>query len=332
MSNTKDKVLARLIKAGDYISGEQISRELGISRTAVNNAVKSLRADGYITESSTNRGYKLVKSQNKLSAGGIMAYFNTERDADIIFLESVDSTNNYLKALSSQGKAKYGDCVIANEQTGGKGRLGRSFSSVADKGIYFSYLVNPKGQSPATLSQITAWTSVAVRDAIYEFCGIKTGIKWVNDLVVGNKKLCGILTEMSVVGESGEADNVVIGIGINVNQKGEDFPEEIRKIATSLSLETGKVQNRAKLCALLTEKLDKLVKDFPTDKEYYLSEYRKSCAILGKKIRIIKNGEQRTGTAADIDDNFGLEVEFDDGKKETVTGGEVSVRGFYGYI
>ncbi len=332
MSTTKDKVLARLLKNGDYVSGEEISRELGISRAAVNTAVKALRADGYVTESSTNKGYKIIKISDKLSVGKILASLNTERDADVIFLESVDSTNNYLKALSLQGKAKYGDCVIANEQTCGKGRLGRSFSSVANKGIYFSYLVNPKGQIPTTLSQITAWVSVAVRDAIYEFCGIKAEIKWVNDLVVGTKKLCGILTEMSVVGESGEAENVVVGIGINVNHTAEDFPEEIREIATSLRFETGKEQNRAKLCALLTEKLDKLVKDFPRDKEYYLSEYRKSCAILGKKIRIIKNGEERTGTAVDIDDNFGLEVEFDDGKKGTVTGGEVSVRGFYGYI
>ena len=332
MSNTKDKVLSRLIKAGDYISGEQISRELGISRAAVNTAVKALRADGYITDSSTNKGYKLVKSQEKLSAGSIMAYFDDERDSDIIFLESVDSTNNYLKEMASLGKAKYGDCVIANLQTKGKGRLGRRFESAADNGIYLSYLLDPKGQTPEKISQITAWTAVAVRDAIFESCRVSTEIKWVNDIVSGAKKLCGILTEMSVVGESGEAENVVIGIGINVNHDSENFSEEIRDIATSLKLETGKEQNRAKLCAALTEKLDRMSEDFPFQKDYYLSEYRKSCLVPGKKIRIIKNGEERTGIAVDVDENFGLVVEFDDGKKETVTGGEVSVRGFYGYI
>ena len=137
---------------------------------------------------------------------------------------------------------------------------------------------------------------------------------------------------MSIVGESTEAENAVIGIGINVNQRSEDFPDEIKEIATSVEIITGNEQDRARLCAAVVEKLDKLVYDFPENKKYYLDQYRKSSAILGKNIRIIKNGTERFGTALDIDDDFGLEVMFDDGKKETVTGGEVSVRGFYGYI
>lgn len=332
MLANKDKILAILLKAKGYISGEEISKSLGISRTAVNTAVKALRCEGCEIQSLTNKGYKIINSPDNLSVGKIMSHLSKERVGDIVVLDTVNSTNTFLKELSIRGKASYGDCIIANEQTSGKGRLGRTFSSVADKGIYLSYLINPKSQSPFILSQITAWGAVAVRDAIFEICGISPEIKWVNDLVCGNKKLCGILTEMSVVGESAEAENVVIGIGINVSHSSEDFPDEIKDIATSVEIITQKKTDRAKLCASIIEKLDKLVSDFPENKKYYLDEYRKSCAIIGKKIRIIKNSTEILGTALDIDDNFGLKVIFDDGKEEVITGGEVSVRGFYGYV
>ena len=250
----------------------------------------------------------------------------------IIHLETVDSTNTYLKELVKKCEADFGDCVIADRQTAGRGRLGRSFSSVAEKGIYFSYLFDPKNACPEDISRITAWGAVAVRDAICEECGIQPQIKWVNDLVFGSKKLCGILTEMTFGKECGKIQSVVMGIGINVNHDTEDFPEEIRNIATSLKLISGKNMDKNALVLKLKEKIDKLCMDFPNAKEYYLSEYKKSCAVLNKRIRIIKNDTERLGTALDIDEDFGLVVSFDDGKKETVRDGDVSVRGFYGYI
>jgi len=250
----------------------------------------------------------------------------------IIRLESIDSTNTYLKELSKNGEAQCCDCVVADTQTGGRGRLGRSFSSVQGKGVYLSYLIDPKDASPKSLSEITAWGAVAVRDAISEVCGIRPQIKWVNDLVYNSRKICGILTEMTFGTEVGKIQSVVMGIGINVNHDTQDFPEEIRDIASSVKIMTGRQTDIEKLITVLVQKLDKLCDDFPTEKQHYLSEYRKSCAVTGKRIRIIKGDTQRTGTAVDISEDFGLVIDFDDGKRETVTDGEVSVRGFYGYI
>lgn len=250
----------------------------------------------------------------------------------IIHLETVDSTNTYLKELAKKGEASFSDCVVADTQTGGRGRLGRSFSSSKGKGIYLSYLINPKSASPEDISRITARGAVAVRDAIYEVCAVKAGIKWVNDLVYDSRKLCGILTEMTFGAQAGKIQSVIMGIGINVNHDVLDFPQELRETATSLKILTGNVTDIGTLVTVLVQKLDKLNDDFPYGKEYYLSEYRKSCVVPGKRIRIIKNGAERVGTALGIDEDFGLEVLFDDGKKETVTDGDVSVRGFYRYI
>ncbi len=256
----------------------------------------------------------------------------TARKGRTIRLECVDSTNTYLKKLSLDGKASFYDCVIADTQTSGRGRLGRSFASTAGKGIYLSYLLNPKNATPSEIAKITAWGAVAVRDALYSFCGIDTGIKWVNDLVFGGRKVCGILTEMTFGLENGKIHSVIMGIGINVNHDETDFPEELRSVATSAKIINGEKTDIDGLCEKLLLNLDKLNDDFPKNKEYYLSEYRKSCVVTGKRIRIIKGDAERCGTALDIDDNFGLVVAFDDGKTETVTDGDVSVRGFYGYI
>ncbi len=269
--------------------------------------------------------------KNCLSIAEIEKHLVKSRTGEICVLESVDSTNTYLKKQVSENRANAGDCVIAKHQTGGRGRLGRSFSSESEKGLYLSYLLSLDNIPSSEFSQITAWTAVAVRDAISELCGIAVQIKWVNDLVYESKKLCGILTELSF-SDIGKNAYAVIGIGINVNHEKADFPEEITNIATSLKIIKDEENDRARLCAVLLEKLDKLSEDFPDNKEYYLSEYRKSCAILGKMVRIIKGDTERTGTATDIDENFGLVAEFDDGKLETVTDGDVSVRGFYGYI
>lgn len=256
----------------------------------------------------------------------------TKAKERIIRLKSVDSTNTYLKELAKKGEANFGDCVTADTQTGGRGRLGRSFSSAKGKGIYLSYLIDPKDASPEQISEITAWGAVAVRDAIYEVCGISAGIKWVNDLVYNHRKLCGILSEMSFGTQIGKIQSIVMGIGINVNHDISDFPDEIKETATSIKLITGKETDIDKLLLTLVEKLDKLNDDFLSEKEYYLEEYRKSCVVTGKRIRIIKGNTERTGMAISIDRNFGLEVQFDDGQTDIITEGDVSVRGFYGYI
>ncbi len=327
---TKDQVVAILRKSGGYVSGEDISKTLGISRAAVNSAVMSLRKEGYEILSSTNKGYMLNDRNDKLNMGELLALLPAERGESILYLETVDSTNNYLRILAQDGSPD-GTIVVANEQTKGKGRLGRSFSSPKDKGIYMSMLMRPYS-IPAQTASITAWTAVAMCNAIEAVSGVRPGIKWVNDLVINSKKICGILTEMSVETESGHIQYLIIGIGINANGQIRDFPEDIRRIAGSLNVETGVAINRAELACQMIKALDQVRCDWPDNKQAYLAAYRQDCITLGKEVRVCRNGNEEIGTATDIDDDFGIIIKFSDGSVESFTSGEVSVRGLYGYL
>lgn len=329
MRMTKDFILAILKNSETYISGEKISRELNISRSAVNKAVQSLRRDGYKVSSSTKKGYLLLEDADRLNMGELLASLSPSDAKRLVFLDTVDSTNSYLQR--NQHTLSAGTVVIANEQTGGRGRLGRSFESPKDKGLYLSLLTRPE-TAPDKAANITAWTAVAVSGAIEKVTGIRPGVKWVNDLVVNGKKICGILTEMSVEGESGSMRYVITGIGVNCNQEETDFSENLRGAASSLYIESGKRISRAKLAAEIIKSLDKMREDFPSAADEYLSLYRKNCVVLGKQVRIIGKDTQLTGTAEAIDGGFGLVVRFSDGHTGTVTSGEVSVRGFLGYI
>lgn len=330
----KDEVLKLISREEDYISGEAISRTLGVSRAAVNTAVKALREDGYGIESSTNKGYLLTNCPDFLSKGAISALLPDSRAAEIHVFESVGSTNTVLKDLSSQG-APSGTVVIADQQTGGKGRRGRRFASPSGVGVYLSYLLKPDS-GYEKISDLTSWTAVAVADAIKNAYGIDTSIKWVNDLLLNRKKICGILTEVSVEGESGFIDTCIIGIGVNVNEASGDFPEEISEIATSLSIENnGEKFFRSKLASEIIKSMDKLASDWPCNSDYYLERYRELNITIGSKVTayslMIENGNGRTGTALDVNDDFSLKVKFDDGSVENLKSGEVSVRGLYGY-
>ena len=183
------------------------------------------------------------------------------------------------------------------------------------------------------ISNLTSWTAIAVSDAIYNAYNIDSQVKWVNDLLMNRKKICGILTEVTVEAESGLIDNCIIGIGINVNET--TFPEELSQIATSISLENGnKTFNRSLLAAELIRSLGDIAYRWPDD-EYYLNRYRKSNVTVGSKIvaypQLAENSQGRSGTAIAINDDFTLKVKFDDGSVEDLRSGEVSVRGLYGY-
>lgn len=325
---TKDAVLAILRAENNYISGEKMSSRLGISRAAVNTAVKTLRKEGYEILSTTNKGYFLEKVPNSLTAGELSVYLPPERMARVHCFESVDSTNNYLRELAIN-EAPDGQVVIANEQTSGRGRRGRSFTSFKDKGIYLSILFRPDSK-PSDTTAITAWAAVAVNNAIEAVCGIRPGIKWVNDLVINQKKLCGILTEMSIESESGQVQYVMIGIGVNVNELEADFSDGLGKIATSLALETGKTFCRAKLAAEIIKQLDSMCSDWPHAKQVYLDSYRKDNITTGKEIIVIKKSEEKEAVAVDITDDFALQVRYKDGESEVLSSGEVSIRGLYG--
>lgn len=327
----KDDVIKLISRESDYISGEAISRKLGVTRAAVNSAVKTLRDEGYEITSSTNKGYLLTKSPDILTKGSVSVFLPDALIPKVHVFDSVDSTNNVLKDMARNG-APSGTVVIADHQTGGKGRRGRSFSSPKGVGVYLSFLFKPESGFDK-ISNLTSWTAIAVSDAIYNAYEIDSQVKWVNDLLMNRKKICGILTEVTVEAESGLIDNCIIGIGINVNET--SFPEELSQIATSISLENGnKTFNRSLLAAELIRSLGDIAYRWPDD-EYYLNRYRKSNVTVGSKIvaypQLAENSQGRSGTAIAINDDFTLKVKFDDGSIENLRSGEVSVRGLYGY-
>ena len=241
--------------------------------------------------------------------------------------ETIDSTNTYLKQLA-EGGAPAGTAVIAQSQTGGRGRLGRSFHSPSGSGIYLSYLLRPNCD-PSELMHLTCAVAVAMCDAVEAATGLHPGIKWTNDLVHGKRKLGGILTELGF--ENGKVSYAVLGIGINCTQKAEDFPPEIKGIATSLAAVTGKPVNKAALEAEMLQAL-KTMDETLFHKEAILERYRKSCITLNQQICVVRGDESSYGTALDVDSEGALVVRFEDGTVRAVSSGEVSVRGMYGYL
>ncbi len=321
---TKDKVLAILAKENSFISGEEISRRIGVSRAAVNAAVKSLKTDGYDIESVTNKGYLFKGGPDLLTSGSIGAFLDEERMERVLVLDKVGSTNKRLREMAYDG-ASNGQIVIANEQTMGRGRMGRSFFSPKDKGIYYSYLIKSDA-APQDAVTLTAWTAVSMVRAIERVTGFVPGIKWVNDLVSRGRKLCGILTEMSIESETGRIDSIIIGIGININNDSSDFPEEISNIATSIALESGKHISRAELAAAMTDELDRLVSSWPDARDEYLEAYRANDITCGHEVNVISGGTFRSAVALSINDDFSLKVKFSDGRIENLSSGEVSLK------
>ena len=248
----------------------------------------------------------------------------------LLWFDSIDSTNTLAKQLAADG-AIHGTILIADHQTGGRGRMGRSFHSPAGSGIYMSVILRPNC-APQELMHLTCAAAVAMCDAVERSCGIRPGIKWTNDLVCGKQKIAGILTELGL-GAGGTLNYAIIGIGINCCQEASDFPEEIQSIAGSLHSVTGKSIDRAAFAAAMIDALYRMDQILLTEKASILDRYRKDCMTLGQAVSVVKaDGSVRHGTALDIDDDGGLLVRFADGYEETVTSGEVSVRGMYGYI
>lgn len=245
-------------------------------------------------------------------------------------LDSVDSTNSELRRMAQQG-APAGTCVLALAQTEGRGRQGRHFSSPQGQGLYLSLLLRPKC-APDHVGHITAMTAVAACDAIETVTGLRPGIKWTNDLVLNQKKLSGILCEMEADFATGQIDHVIIGIGINVGQKSEDFPEEIQSTATSLQMAARRAFSLAPLASALVQRLSQMSSGLLCDKDLWLQRYRQDCITLGKEVKILRGGETRYARALDIDEDGGLIVRYTSGETATVSSGEVSVRGIYGYV
>lgn len=313
----RKEVLA-LLRQDEYISGEEISKKLGVSRAAVWKSVQALRAEGCRIDSVPNRGYCL-RPAARLNAALLQAPPWT-----VVVPEEVDSTNNIAKQLGAQG-APHGMVVVTEHQTGGRGRLGRSFVSPPG-GVYLSVLLRPAVEL-GHLMHLTALAAVATRRAIADSCGVEADIKWTNDLQWHGKKLCGILTELSCEAESGRLEYAVIGIGINCNTEIEQLPPEVRPIATSLADITGRELDPNELALALIRRLQELAEVLEGDRRPWMLEYRRACVTLGKRVVLLRGGEQIPAFALDVNEDGGLVVRYEDGSIGTVNSGEVSVRG-----
>ena len=245
------------------------------------------------------------------------------------WVSETGSTNDDLKALAKQG-APHGTVLIADRQSGGHGRMGRSFHSPEGVGIYMSILLRP-ACSPVELMHLTCAAAVAMCDAVEDAVGLRPGIKWTNDLVHEKKKLGGILTELGLT-PKGMVDYAIIGIGINCCQKKEDFATDIQDIAASLSLLTGKEVDRAKVATAMMESLYAMSCTLFSDKFVMFRQYRRDCVTVGQDVSILQGDSVRHAHALNVDEEGALVVRYSDGTIEAVNSGEVSVRGMYGYL
>ena len=303
----KDKILARLVKG--EISGEALALELGVTRTAVWKSVKALTREGFDVSAITNRGYKLNKPAPVCKAG-VNHYLNTVWDVDV--LEMAESTNDVAK---QRAPVSGNLAVIAKSQTRGRGRLGREFVS-PEGGLYLSAIVRPDLHVSES-GRITAYSAVAVARAVESVCGLDVKIKWVNDLYVNGRKLCGILTEGSVGMEGGMLDYAVIGIGVNAHNV---LPEPLKSIATSIEEESGKRVDINELSARILDNLSALPREIKRND--FVREYRKRSFLIG---RAVTAGEYGEVVVIDIDDDCALIVERN-GERIRLMTGEVSVR------
>ena len=318
-------ILEILSNSDEYVSGQALAGQLGVSRQAVWKEIKALRARGYEIESLTNRGYRLTSMPGYLNAAAVKAALRTAvLGCELTVLDSVGSTNDHLKAMGDKG-CKSGTVVAAREQVSGKGRLGRTWQSRKDENLMFSFLLRPK-MLPSEAACVTPLTGLAVCKALREFTGLDCRIKWPNDIIVGRKKLCGILTEMSA--ELDAVNYLVTGVGINVDQA--RFLDDIAAKATSLFSETGVHFDKNRLLAAVLERLEKefLRHDMALSPQA-LEEYSSLCATLGRNVGFTRGGRALEGKAEGVDPSGALIVTLPDGTSLSVGSGEVTAQGIY---
>ncbi len=322
--STKDTVLALFEKnKGFFISGEKIAEELNISRTAVWKAVKKLQSEGYNIKAVTNRGYCLDKEADVLTVRGIRSYLDENGSClrPEVFVR-VDSTNTVCIEKAAEGE-KEGYVAIAGSQSAGRGRRGKAFFSPADSGIYMSILLRPVGLTEDQVLHFTTMTAAAVSEAIEAVSDKKAEIKWVNDIYVNGKKVCGILSEASYGIQDRNLECVIIGIGINAYEPSEGFPSAIADIAGRV-FDEPKTGLKNRLAAEVLNRFMAYYKELPDTP--YSSEYIKRSMVTGRDVTIHKGKEQIKAHVLGIDNTFGLKVVYEDGTVEVLRSGEVSIR------
>ena len=301
---------------GKFISGERLANELNVSRTAIWKAIKLLKSEGYKINAISNKGYALSKENDILSSIIIKSNMNKYEDKfNFSIYKTVESTNIIARNLAINN-ADTGTVVIAEGQTAGYGRNGKSFFSPYGTGIYMSIVLNlKKEKKDFNSSFITIAVAAAVSKAIEEITNKKTKIKWVNDIFIDDKKVCGILTEGAFSFEDRKLDYAVIGIGINVNFPKNGFPKDIDDIAISLN----NVNNKSSIRNILIAKILENIWEYHFENINFYDEYKSRSLLIGKKVSIKLKGEEKIVKVLDIDESFHLVIEFDDGKIDSIT-------------
>lgn len=306
---------------GETLSGEALAGELQCTRAAVWKAVKALREEGYAIEAVTNRGYMLSRDSNRLSVEGIRLYLN-QPDVYLKLYREAGSTNQLAKQAAVSGEAGHGSFVIAQQQTAGRGRRGRSFYSPEDAGLYLSVVLEPKGETLQESLLLTTAAAVAVYKAVQKVCGISLDIKWVNDLYFHGRKVCGILTEAITDFESGNIEYAIVGIGLNLYCAAVGYPEELQGIAGAL------YPDETSASGIDRNLLTAEIVNFLLEETAHLklsSVYVEHNMIPGREITIMDGSRSRHARALDICPDGCLRVEEEDGTISVLSYGEVSV-------
>lgn len=313
----KKSVLYHLEKEkNNYVSGEYIAKKCGVSRMTVSKAVAELKKAGAVIESSTKCGYRLLKSTDRLRAESVLA--NLSYEADVYCHECIGSTNDEAKRLAVKGCA-HGTLVIAESQSAGRGRYGRSFYSPAESGLYMSIVIKPNNDRVGIMYTVAA--AVAVRDIISRYAP-DAKIKWVNDIYLREKKVAGILCEAVSSLEAGELSAVICGIGINLTPPCDGFPEDIKNKAGYLR------ENRIDRAELAAALADSIMNTLSLTNEKIISDYSKHMMLVGRRIYYSKNGKRYTGIVRGVDGSGGLIVDPNTGMRTVLTSGEVRLEAF----
>ncbi len=308
-------------RPGDFVSGEEVSRTLGVSRTAVWKQIRLLRDLGYGIEALPSRGYRLVEAPDTLIPAEVQADLGTRLvGRRVIYVEETDSTNRQAADLGEKG-GEEGTVLIADRQSAGKGRLGRSWASPAGVNLYASVLLRPP-LPPHRAAQLTFFPAVAVARAITEVSGLSARVKWPNDILLGGRKVAGLLNEMRA--EAERIHFIVLGIGVNLNMRRDQFPSDLRYPATSVALETGSPVNRLAFTRALLRHLDRLYDDYLLrGVAPVLREWESLCDLMGEKVAVDLSGRSLVGTATGLDDDGALLLRLSDGRVERVLAGDV---------
>ena len=322
----KDEILSILErKTGDVVTGGQLANALHVSRTAIWKAIHTLQEEGVQVVSVPNVGYKLLDTNDTISRQIISEKLTTKFiGRQLAILPSVHSTNQYLKEMDGGDvRSESGFVVVANEQTKGRGRRSREFVSRRDEGIYMSILLRPDMRRQ-DIRLLTICAAVAVSKAIESCCGLEAGIKWVNDVYIGGKKICGILTEAVLSGEMQELDTVIIGIGINTGE----VPFEIREFATSIRAENGMRAVRNALIAGVLNSFEEIYAAYSEncDAAEILEQYDSRLFIKGRQVTVISGAEEYTATVIGIDSAGGLVIKCASGDVRHIVTGEIKLR------